>query len=296
MAAPFRDDIILLFDFYSEESERLHKSFISAGYDFPAVVIEDDGFLPDGVESVYSAFLGDYSKSKDSLGRARYFNEIKIPKYWEITATAQSATVNNLSKERARIFYREPAYKRFVREVDWLDENGIVRSSDYYNKYGVLYARICFNKNGERVNKSLFTFDGKEAIHENYITGDIIINDGDLVKIFRNKTDLVIYFLEKRGYAGKCLYINSLSTPFFVSQRLSNARGKNDVLFWQEPKREDIPGNMQMIFNGQSTRVSKIYVQNKAAYNKLIDLGADASVTGKLGFVYQFEKENGYGK
>jgi len=67
---------------------------------------------------------------------------------------------------------------------------------------------------------------------------------------------------------------------------------KSDVLFWQEPARNDIPGNMQMILDGRGTRTDKIMVQKKAAYEKLLALGAPASIVKSLGYIYSFKKEN----
>ena len=257
------------------------------------MIIEDDGFLPEGVMSVYEYFLGDFKNAKNIPGKPRYFNQITVPKYWEISANNSSGKVHNLNKERARIFYAEPKHRRLVKVVDWYDDRGVVRSSDHYNKYGALYARTIFNNKGQRVNKSFFSADGKEIIMENFVTKDIILNDGDIVKIFHTKKDFVIYFLEKAGYAQYRLFFNTLSTPFFVSQFLVD-NSKGDVLFWQEPIANEIPGNMQLIFNGQSTRTAKIMVQKKEAYHRLLSLGAPADMIHNLGYIYPFKKKNGH--
>ena len=49
---------------------------------------------------------------------------------------------------------------------------------------------------------------------------------------------------------------------------------------------------MQVILDGHSRRTSKIYVQKKEAYEKLIELGANKDIVKPLGFIYNFEKEN----
>ena len=126
---------------------------------------------------------------------------------------------------------------------------------------------------------------------EHFVTGDIVLNDGKEVHIFRSKTDFVVYFLEKHGYSKRRLFFNSLSTPFFVSERLSGERTQ-DILFWQEPIRAEIPGNMKIILEGRASRTSQIMVQKKLAYDKLLELGAPAHMVKRLGFVYPFEKEN----
>lgn len=290
-----QSDVVLLFEQYHAESQNLHTSFKLAGKNYPTVVIDDDGFLPGDVISVYGYFLGDFKHTENSFGRARYFNEIKVPEYWEITGTGVSGKICNMKQERGRIFYAEPLYKRLVKVVDWLDEKGTVRYSDHYNKDGALYARTVFNKKGQKATKSYFSAEEKEVIVENYVTGDIILNDNGAVRIFRNKTAFVKYFLEKTGFDKGRIFINSLSIPFFVSCGLSE-NGKQDVLFWHEPVGKEIPGNMQMILNGTANRVGKILVQKKLSYDKLIALGADARIVGKLGYVYPFERENHGGR
>ena len=132
------NDALLLMDTYNEGSRSLHVSLKEAGYDCPAVVIEDDGFLPDGVMSVYGFFLGDFKAVLGEKARPKYFNEIRVPDYWEISGTNNNGKVQDLYKERGRIFYAEPKHKRLVKIVDWYDERGIVRSSDHYTRYGAV--------------------------------------------------------------------------------------------------------------------------------------------------------------
>ena len=287
------NDMLLLLDNYSVESRSLHESLKQAGYDCPAAVIEDDGFLPGDCLSAYGFFLGDFKKERGEAARPRYFNEITAPDYWEISGDNKSGKVQDLDRDRGKIFYAEPAHRRLVKAVDWYDERGIVRFSDHYNRYGGLYARTAFDAKGKRVNKSYFSAAGREVIVENYITGDIILNEAEEVKFFRSKTDFVLYFLERAGFQKSRLFFNSLSTPFFVSQRL-DPQAKRDVLFWQEPEREDIPGNMQIILNGKASRAARIMVQKRKSYEKLIALGARKDMVHRLGFIYSFERENGH--
>lgn len=286
-------EVVLLFDVYNQESQNLHTSFQLAGKDYVTAVIDDDGFLPDDAVSVYGYFLGDFTKSDKVPGKPRYFNQITVPAYWEISASNSGGKVHDLNKERARIFFAEPKHKRFIKVVDWYDDRGVVRSSDHYNKYGALYARTIFNSKGQRVNKSYFDGEGREIIVENYVTKDIVLNDGDIVKIFRRKIDFIAYFFEKAGLKEKRIFFNTLSTSFFVSELLGGNE-KGDVLFWQEPARNDIPGNMQIILNGKPAKQGRIMVQNKAAYNNLIALGASPEVVRPLGYIYPFKKENNH--
>lgn len=285
------DDIVLLLDNYSSDSQRLRTSFQKAGYRIPTVVIEEDGYLPEDVLSVFGFFLGNYKEAKNIPGRPRYFNEIPVPDYWEISGTNSFGKIQDLDRERGRIFYAEPLHRRLVKVVDWYDERGKARSSDHYNRYGALYARTAFNVKGQRVNKSWFSADGREIIVENYVTGDIILNEGEQVRIFRGRAEFTLYVLGKVGFERNRIFYNSLSTPFFVSQSLHSVY-KRDVLFWQEPVREDIPGNMQIILNGEASRTARIMVQKRHSCEQLLRLGASPQVVQRLGFIYPFKKEN----
>lgn len=286
-------EIVLLMDNYGPDSQSLHSSLKLAGIEIQAAVIEEDGFLPGDVMSAYGFFLGDFRKKMGKAARPKYFNEITVPDFWEISGTNSSGKVHDLYRERGRIFYAEPKHKRLVRIVDWLDERGVVRSSDHYNCYGAIYARTIFNAKGQKVNKSYFSADGQEIIVENFVTGDIILNEDGGVMIFRTKTDFVVHFLMKAGFKHSRVFFNSLSTPFFVSNRLEGGE-KRDVLFWQEPVGGEIPGNMQIILKGQASRAAQIIVQKRESYDKLIALGANPQMVHRLGFIYPFEKENAH--
>lgn len=285
------NDTLLLFDNYETDSQSLHRSFQNAGFPYPAMVIEDNGFLPDEVLSAYGFFLGNFKEVLGETAHSKYFNQITVPEYWEISGNNNTGSVHDKDKERGKIFYAEPTHKRRVKIVDWYDEKGIARSSDHYNRYGAIFARTLFNAKGQKFSKSYFSETGKEVIVENFVTGDIILNEGDKVRIFHTKTDFVVYAIEQAGF-GECrIFFNSLSTPFFVSNRMRSS-DKRDILFWQEPVRDEIPGNMQMILNGQASRTETIMVQKRQSYDKLIALGANPDMTHKLGFIYSFEKEN----
>ncbi len=283
--------ITLLFDTFSNESRNLYESFKNTGADFTAAVIEDDGFLPDDVTSVYGFFLGDFSKSDMIPGKPLYFNEIKIPEYWRIEGNNSSAKVMNRNKEAARIFYAEPSHRRLVKIVDWLDDTGNVRLSEHYNKYGAIFCRTVFNKKGQKAMRKFFSPDGREIIVENFVTGDIIVRWQEKDWIFRGKTDLAAFFIRCAGLEDGAIYFNSLSYPFFTSQALA-PNGFCDALFWHEPVGAEIPGNMQIILKDQAARTKKIYVQRKESYDRLIELGAPKEKVQQLGYIYSFVREN----
>ncbi len=287
-------DIVLLFDYYNVYSRNLHESFKNAGYDIPVVVISEEGFLPDDTVNVYEYFLKNAHEDNHDISKRkpRYFNQIDKPEYWEITGNNTEGAISDKGHERGKIFYSVPKNKRLVNIVDWKDETGIVRCSEHYNKQGFLYARTIFNKKGQKVNKSYFDEKGREVIVENYVTGDVILNHQNQVLIFKNKTDFVVYFMKIAGYDKRRVFFNSLSTPFFVSNQLPVMDEKQDILFWQEPTGESIPGNMSFIFEGKAPRCSRVIVQRQDSFDRLISLGVHRSKISKIGFIYSYVKEN----
>ena len=67
--------IVLLFDYFSMESRNLYESFTNVGIPFTAAVVEDDGFLPEGVNSVYGYFCTQGAVAREE--HPRYFNQIQ---------------------------------------------------------------------------------------------------------------------------------------------------------------------------------------------------------------------------
>lgn len=281
--------IVLLFDSFSMESRNLYESFENAGIDFTAAAVEDDGFLPEGVASVYGFFCENGATGRKE--NPKYFNQIRVPEYWRIESSNTSGKVMDKEKERARIFYSEPTNHRLVKVVDWMDDCGIVRLSEHYNKYGEIFCRTVFNKKGQKALRKFYSPQGQERVMENFVTGGIIVSWKGKDKILHSKTELIRFFLECAGLAGANVYFNSLSYPFFASQILPD-NGKKDLLFWNEPVGDEIPGNMQIILNHQATRTKKIYVQRKNSYERLLALGASPEMVKQLGYIYSFVREN----
>lgn len=285
------DGITLLFDTFSSESKNLLESFKNAGAAFHAAVIEDAGFLPDDVMSVYGFFLGDYREADSLPGKPLYFNQIQIPDYWRIEGDNSSAKVMDRTRERARIFFTEPTHRRQVKIVDWLDDAGQVRLSEHYNRYGAIFCHTVFNKKGQKALRKFFDVTGREMIVENFVTGDILVRWQDKDWIFRSKTDFIAFFIRCAGLEDTAVYFNSLSYPFFASQALA-PNGFRDALFWHEPVGDEIPGNMQIILHDQGTRAKCVFVSRRESYDRLIALGAPSDKVKQLGYIYSFVREN----
>lgn len=290
-------DTILLFDRYLWDSQRLYESFRHAGCECSAVVLGEDDFLPEGVMSIYDLITGYYGDTGKKPGKPRFFNEISVPEYWSISAGIKENEYGKITwqhEEKGRIYYWENSPKKWmVRAVDWLDRKGNVRFRDHYNCYGAICARTVYDGTGKALGKTWFSASGQEVITENVVTGYLIVNDDGLTKSFQTRLDMILYFFRRIGVEQKRVFYNSLSTPFLLSERFPRQE-KKDMLFWQEPIRNEIPGNMQIILNGSSSRSVRIMVQRRRDYYRLLELGANPDIIQRLGYLYEFRKENSH--
>lgn len=129
--------MIFLCDYYNQASKDLAYSLQAAGYDATTVVINPDGFLPQGALSPFTYYV----EAAEETGKPRFFNQVPVPAFWEISGNNQMARVSNLTEERARITYPEGSKARIVKSVEWLDKSGKIRQVDHYNKYGFCFAK-----------------------------------------------------------------------------------------------------------------------------------------------------------
>lgn len=291
---------ILMFENYAENSRLLHHSFLYAGVECSVIVLEDNDFLPEGVMSIYDMFLGYDAENGCPPGKGKplFFNEIAVPNEWSIhyrTENADYGRITYQGEEKGRIHYWESAEKRWlVKAVDWFDRRGNVRFRDHYNRYGFNCARTYYGEQGEIQGKSWFSVEGQEAIVENAVTGDWIVNDGKAVKFFRKRTDMMLYLCISAGIHQKQVFYNSLGVPCHISHGLP-VYDKPDVLFYQDDIGEAIPWNLQVILNKQTSRTrDRIIVQNRDSYNRLLELGVNSDKLQLLGYIYDFKKKNAY--
>lgn len=289
------DHGILLFDTYDAKARKLIDSFRLAGRDIPAIVIRPNGFLPEEILSAYAYFQGDFAGSPIAKGSPLYFNEVQVPDFWQIRSEKNGAAVYNMNQKRASIRYLRADRSRLVSAVDWMDKDGQLQLTDHYNQYGMIEARTVYDERENAVIKTYFDAKGREVIVENLLTNAILLNeyeDGQVRTLsFAGKDDLVVYFLQKVGLDREPVYYTSLSLSMKVSRKLKQQNAQN-VLFWSEPMKSDIPGNMKMILDGRIPSTGMIYVQNTEAYEKLMQTGADGNKVKPLGHVYPFVRRN----
>ena len=183
--------MIELYDRYSQESRDLHESLVATGLSQLGVVIDADGFLPDGLVSPFTYYLG-YEK-----GKPLYFNQVPVPAFWEISGNNQSARIEDMTQERAVIHYADGLQARLVKQVDWKDLEGRVRQVDHYNRFGACFATTTYSADSEPIMTVYQDVNGQEVLLENHVTGDILLILPDQsMRCFANKVEFIIFFLQ----------------------------------------------------------------------------------------------------
>lgn len=278
--------MIYLFDTYHQGSWDLHYSLLRSGYHHPVIVLNDDGFLPHDVTSPYR-FFTQYDQME---GQPLYFNQVQTPDFWEIRGDNSQAAVYNYATKRAQIHYAHPSHHRFVKAVDWYDEGGRLVVTDRYNDKGVRFAQTSYDRQGQATQTSYYGLNGQEVLVENHGTGDLILNYQNHIHFFKTKHEWIAFYFEVAGFELDRILYNSLGLSFLTSFYLN--KDGQDMLFWQEPIQDSIPGNMLLLLNKQSRRPAKVVVQDRVTYERLVDLASpeQREQIVYVGFLYPFKE------
>lgn len=279
--------IVLLVDYETREGIMLVTSFRAAGIPIDVVSLQDN--MP---ANGFALSVQEFVAGENGNGRPLYYNEIVFPQEWTVDYGENGlGHITFQSREKGLVHFFDCEKRYQVESVDWYDLSGKLFASDHYNYYGHRYARTVYDETEKPIIKTWYTLEQKEAIVETLELGVFnYLLDGDN-KTFTSSLDMLAYHMKQQRGHIQSVGINSLSTPFFFVNRIQEYID-SCCLFWQEPTRDDIPGNMTSIFSTPTSKIKVIYVQNHDAYSKLIALGADRNIVKELGYVYPFKKEN----
>lgn len=86
--------MIRLFEWLTQESLDLHYSLEESGIHGTSIVLNDDGFLPEGIISPYTFFC-----EVEMDGSPLYFNQLEVPYLWQITGTNIEGEIWNRSSK-----------------------------------------------------------------------------------------------------------------------------------------------------------------------------------------------------
>lgn len=284
--------MINLFDTYNTMARDLHFSMLVAELKHPTVVLQDDGFLPNDVTSPLQQV---YQQAGVKLvGEPRYFNQIDMPKFWELEANGNEGWLMDKGRRRGKINYAATDNNRLVRSVEWYDLDGKTKVVEHYNRWGFKYAVTTYSRAGQPNVTTYLTPGAKPVLEEVHATGQLTYYrpDGKVVA-YPNWVALTADLLKASDYDLSTVNFNSLGSPLFVIQALGD-RVKFSRLFWQEPLNGSVPGNMDFMLNGGLGRC-EVVVQDRQVARELLGLVTDPNkrrMIKYLGFAYPFHRLN----
>ncbi|HCT1771212.1 TPA: accessory Sec system glycosylation chaperone GtfB [Staphylococcus aureus] len=281
--------MINLYDNLNSQTLQLYQSFINTNIKSTIVVVNDNGFLPSDVLSPYKFFSGNSIENESPL----YFNDVPIPKYWEIEGSNQSAVIKDKGKIRGKILYKKGYRNRVVASVEWFNKNELVQFIDYYNRHGFRFAQLVMDDKQNQIIKRYFDQNNNEFLMENLVTKDLILRWNNKDIFFDNRVSFLSFFFEKADLSIKDIVLNSFATSFLFlyQQRHFNMKCR---IFWQEKIKGDLPENMKTALKNIANL--KILIPDKKEYYRIID-SVETLYQHKIeysGYVYEFLKVNKY--
>lgn len=277
---------LLISDFYQQATERFVESLERAAIDFQHLTINYDGFLP------AASLLNPFAAATGSLGmtdKALHYNEIQVPELYEIRNESGSrATILNGATVVGYVVYA-PNTSRLVKEVQWLDAAGKLVLAERYNRQGFKFAEGMFNAEQKEVKTLYYTAGGRKVLTLDHVTRALISEIDAQPVVYENLTGFVVAYIRGLQLTADELIFNSLSTPFFVSNALTELPG---TLYFQEGIGKEIPGNMQSILEGK-TATRRILFENAKELAKVEKLTKVKKVAlDYLGTIEAFSRDN----
>lgn len=248
--------MINLFQTYNQDAWDIHYTQLRQGKDYPTIVIEDDGFLPSDVDSIYH-FLGYNTCEYNPL----HLNNLTLPLAYEVEREGADFFIMSNDRIVGKVLlYGEPI-ERIVKEVWWLDSKGYPYKKDYYNQYGYCFKVETYVTDLGLVSTSYYSVSGEVLLDENHLVGSILYNN----QLYLNKLSLYNKCLAELGYSKEPITFNHLGTPLEIV--LSSLESGHELIFQEEVSVNSIPENLQYVIHN-SDKIS-ISVTNRSTYSIL---------------------------
>lgn len=248
--------MINLFQTYNQDAWDVHYTQLRQGKDYPTIVIEDDGFLPSDVDSIYH-FLGYNTCEYNPL----HLNNLTLPFAYEVEREGADFFIMSNDRIVGKVLlYGEPI-ERIVKEVWWLDSKRYPYKKDYYNQYGYCFKVETYVTDLGLVSTSYYSVSGEVLLDENHLVGSILYNN----QLYLNKLSLYNKCLAELGYSKEPITFNHLGTPLEVV--LSSLEVGHELIFQEEVSVNSIPENLQYVIHN-SDKIS-ISVTNRSTYSVL---------------------------
>lgn len=248
--------MINLFQTYTQDAWDIHYTQLRQGKNYPTIVIEDDGFLPSDVDSIYH-FLGYNTCEYSPL----HLNNLTLPLAYGVEREGADFFIMSNDMIVGRVILQGEPIERIVKEVWWLDSKGYPYKKDYYNQYGYCFKVETYVTDLGLVSTSYYSVSGEVLLDENHLVGSILYKN----RLYLNKLSLYNKCLSELGYSKEPITFNHLGTPLEIV--LSSLESGHELIFQEEVSVKSIPENLQYVIHN-SDKIS-ISVTNRSTYSIL---------------------------
>ena len=217
--------MVVFSDKKTEYIEKVQETFRAMGRKAEIIVLEDDGFLPEGTSSPYEFFA--YKDHQGELAKKElFYNFLELPLFWEVRLIGDKGAVFDMGCEKARIYFKEPVENRNVLRVEWHTEDGWIYRVDRYNRYGLRYMSEFLDPNGKIDSKVYYSVENQERVAEqpkNQIISLLV--EGELERCFASWAEFIEYYRREAGLGENCILMVENEESF---QRLELASDKRN--------------------------------------------------------------------
>ena len=224
--------MVVVFDSYSDNVKKVQNTFQNMGIDIQIAVLEDNGFLPDDVYSVYEFFAYPQDgglPQKEEL----FYNSLAVPEFWEIRTDGIKGAVYDMGCKKASIYFSNPIEKRNVRRVEWCMENGWIYRVDFYNKYGLKYASKFLDITGTVVSKVYYSGKNQEVIIEQPQFHTVSLHEnGKMKAYFTDYGQFIEYYMQRAGFGDEAtLFVQNGKILEIIGSELGMKKIWKRILF-----------------------------------------------------------------
>lgn len=187
----------VLFEKNTEYIKKFQETMKQFKVEINVIVLEEDGFLPQGIRSPYEYFVFGQNQEKHSED-GLHGDLLEVPEFWQVQIENESAGVYEMGHERANICFTEPKEKKIVRHVEWHTEDNWIYKIDYYNKYGFKYASEFLDAE-KNVESKVYYSERNEEVLVCQPQNDVItlLENGAVKAFFPSYHQFVEFYLKK---------------------------------------------------------------------------------------------------
>lgn len=265
----------VFFDKYTESVKEMQDTMKQLGVDIEIVVLEDNGFLPEGINTPSMYFVLKKNEERHNE-KELFYDFLEVPEFWEIQPMENKGRICDMGIERAIIYFIEPNEKRIVQRVEWHMEDGWVYKVDFYNKYGLNYASEFRDRDGNVESKVFYSDRNQEVIVEQPQNSVLsLLENGMVEAFFYSYKEFVDFYMEKAGIIGKnILFMQNEEQNKLLDWNIKGKSVWDYVLFLNKELMEKYASGMEQeksIFYAIPER----YPQNHVTGNAMILTDSD---------------------